>query len=154
MTEQPGTADSEGVRKMDLDLKQRIQQMVEEEPDIKVRVQLMLMARVVDFLGDNIKAVRSIMSEFKGHEKNLEDFQEEFHKHLKDHEVYADIVNQGKGGWKVAAAASLLIGVLINVLISTLYVTAVNDISDLKSKSIDLLVEVERLKSSRREGIN
>lgn len=145
---------ADGVRNMDTDLKHRISQMIEEEQDTKARVQLMLMARVVDFLGDNIKAVRSIMTEFKTHERSFDTFHDEFQKHLEEHEQYNNLVNQGKGGWKVAAVASVVIGVLVNVLISTLYVGAANDIAYLKNKSIELLVEVEKLKSARREGVD
>jgi len=132
-------------RQMDEELKTKIRALVEEEPDAKERVKLMISSRIVEFMADNMRNVSKLVEEFQAHRAEFETHQTEYAQHLQtDHAI----INQGKGAWKIGVVLLLL----INTLIGTLYLNVVQDVASLKKDAVDSAIAIERLKVEATKG--
>lgn len=110
------------VRMHDQEVRAKLQTLIEAEADPRERARLMIMLQISDILIDNVRAVRGMSDELHVHRT-------EFSMHMKKE---LELINQGKGMWKVFAvvisAIQLLIGYSFN--------NYINDMTDLKQTKV------------------
>jgi hypothetical protein len=86
-------------RHNDEDVKSLIQRLIEDEPDARERIRLLILLQLNSTLVDNVVAVRELTKEYKGH-------REEFEQHVEKDRL---MVAYGRGAlW----AAVILVGVI------------------------------------------
>lgn len=93
---------------LDKEIRDRLQELIEAEPDARERSRLLIMMQISTTLVDNVRAVRGLTEEMHTHRS---DFAEHVKKEL-------ELYNQGKGMWRVitgflAIAQVLLTGMFL-----------------------------------------
>lgn len=111
-------------RETDRDQAAEIERMISEESDARVRVQLMMMHKLTN-------AVAEIS-------QNVSYLDKKFSTHANDE---AALVNQVKGGWKVAA---WVFGIA-QVVVAGAYMDMRMDVRTLKDAQVNVAVKVERM---------
>lgn len=81
----------EGERMLDKEIRDRLQELIEAEPDARERSRLLIMLQISTTLVDNVRAVRGLTEEMHTHRA---DFAQHIKKEL-------ELYNQGKGMWRV-----------------------------------------------------
>ena len=106
----------------DQEIREKLQALIEAESDPKERARLLIMMQISDILIDNVRAVRGLSDEMHTHRT---EFADHMHKEL-------ELINQGKGMWRVFAFS---IG-LVQAIIGYAFWTHVNDMDSLKETKI------------------
>ena len=105
-------------RQTDTTLVERIETLIESEPDALKRTQLLVQLQIANLLIDNISSVRVIADEFKHHRSDYE-------KHVNDQNA---IVNRSWGAWKAFA----VLYVAVQAVLGWVFVDTVTDYREVK----------------------
>lgn len=116
----------ESIRMRDQEIRAKLQDLIEAESDPKERARLLIMMQISDILIDNVRAVRGLSDEMHTHRT-------EFADHMRKE---LELINQGKGMWRVFAVA---VG-LIQAVIGYAFWAHMSDMDTLK----DTKIAVER----------
>lgn len=125
------------MRRSDTEMQQKIEELIQDEPEPRERARLLILYQIATVLIDNVAATRETTAEFRNHRI-------EYHKHVQREESY---INQGKGMWRFAALI-LVVGQLVFGYLLFDLPTQVRKIEatvQLQGKDIDMLLDRARV---------
>lgn len=123
-------------RRDDIEMQERIKTLIEQEPDARERIRLLILLQISSIQTDNIGVVQGLLERF-------EDHTERFSKHVADEQK---LINQGRGAWKVIGVGL----VLLQAALGWIYIEQVDAIKHMQvaiaSNAKEIAVINDRLK--------
>lgn len=126
------------MRRADHSMQEKIKDMIEQEPDPRERMRLLILLQISSILVDNVAAVQGLSDRLDVHDIKFDTHVDEESK----------LINQGRGMWRVMVFALLL----AQGAIGYLYVDTINVLKQMQTSistnSRDLAVMRDRLDRS------
>ena len=94
------------MRRSDAEMQQKIEALIQDEPDSRERARLLILYQIATVLIDNVSAVRETTKEFREHRL-------EYDSHIEREERY---INQGRGMWRMAGAVVFIAQAMLGYL--------------------------------------
>lgn len=118
---------------LDKEIRDRLQELIEAEPDARERSRLLIMMQISTTLVDNVRAVRGLTEEMHTHRS---DFAEHIKKEL-------ELYNQGKGMWRVITGFLVIAQVILTGMFLTYQseMKAVLEATRSADKRLDMMEE-------------
>lgn len=126
-------------RQSDSDVQDKIKALIENEPDAKERIRLMILLQISNVLTDNVGVVQGLI-------KRVEDHSERFDTHVEEEQR---LLNQGRGAWKVIGVAI----VSLNAWLGWMYTEQLGVIKQMQAAIASNTKEIAVLSDRLKRGV-